>query len=344
MKRLVALALLAASPAQAQRAPADLTVLPPVPIYASPKTAWGDPDLRGIYPLDNASRVPFERPADAGNRVWQTPAEFAARLDAAKRSDASYSADSSRGTKGLADWMQAEPFARRTSALVSPSNGRLPALTPTAETLRKAGRSSWVNDQERDWLTDFDTWDRCVTRGFPASMMPFRYNNGVRIFQSPGFLVVHFEMLGDRVIPLSASARKAPFESWLGSSVGHWEGQTLVVETDHIKTGNGATDNLSQRAASPLNVATGIQSNNAIPVSSQAKAVERFTRTGPNTLVYELTYSDPEVFTAPWTSRVSWTRDMTYQFYEYACHEGNVSIRNNIMTSRAARRQAAAGN
>jgi hypothetical protein len=342
MKRWLALALLAASAAQAQPVPADLTALPPVPSYAAPKTAWGDPDLRGIFPLDNASRVPFERPAEMGNRVWLTDAEFATRLDAAKRSDAAYSADSSRGTKGLADWMQAEPFARRTSALVSPANGRLPALTPTAEALRKAGRSSWVNDQTRNWLTDFDTWDRCVTRGFPASMMPFRYNNGVRVFQAPGFVVIHFEMLGDRIIPVNADARPAPFESWLGSSVGHWEGQTLVVETDHIKTGNGASDNLAERAASPLNVATGIQSNNAIPVSPQARAVERLTRTGPNTLVYELTYSDPQVFTAPWTARVSWTRDQSYQFYEYACHEGNVSIRNNITTQRAERAQAAA--
>ena len=112
--------------------------------------------------------------------------------------------------------------------------------------------------------------------------------------------------------------------------------------TTRIKTGDGATRDVWRRAASPLNVATGVPSNNAIPVSDQAIASERFTRTGPDALTYELSYTDPPVFTAPWTARLTWTRDEGYQMYEYACHEGNVSIRNNIMTSRAARRQAAA--
>jgi hypothetical protein len=226
--------------------------------------------------------------------------------------------------------------------LVSPADGKLPALTPEAEALRAAGRTSWFTEgRTYDWIDDFDTWDRCITRGFPASMLPFRYNNGVRIFQAPGFVVVHFEMLGDRIIPLTRSEhRPAAVESWMGSSLGHWEGQTLVVETTRIKTGDGATRDVWQRAASPLNVATGVQSNNAIPVTEQARAVERFTRTGPDALVYELTYSDPPVFTAPWTARITWTRDEGYQMYEYACHEGNVSLRNHINASRAERREA----
>jgi hypothetical protein len=240
--------------------------------------------------------------------------------------------------------MRAEPFARRTSMLVSPADGKLPALTPGAEALRAAGRTSWFTEgRTYDWIDDFDTWDRCITRGFPASMLPFRYNNGVRIFQAPGYVVIHFEMLGDRIIPLARGEhRPAAVESWMGSSLGHWEGQTLVVETTRIKTGDGATRDVWRRAASPLNVATGVQSNNAIPVSSEAKAVERFTRTGPDALVYELTYADPPVFTAPWTARITWPRDDGYQMFEYACHEGNVSIRNHINASRAERRGAAA--
>jgi hypothetical protein len=227
--------------------------------------------------------------------------------------------------------------------LVSPASGKLPPLRPEAEALRAAGRSSWVPGQTYDWIYDFDTWDRCISRGFPASMMPFRYNNGVRIFQAPGFVVIHFEMLGDRVIPLGRAGHwPEAIESWMGSSLGHWEGDTLVVETARIKTGNGTTQDLARRAASPLNVATGVQSNNAIPVSPEARVVERFTATGPNALNYELSYSDPQVFTASWTARVTWTRDDQYQMYEYACHEGNVSIRNNILASRAERQQAAA--
>jgi hypothetical protein len=336
-----------ASPAAlAQQAPADLASLPPVPAdYAPGQTAWGDPDLRATYTLDriNTGRISFARPDEFGNRFWLTDEEFAQRLEAARRSDAAYSEENSRGTRGLEAWTLTEPFARRTSMLVSPADGKLPALLPEAEALRKAGRSSWITEgRTYDWIDDFDTWDRCITRGFPASMLPFRYNNGIRLFQAPGYVVVHFEMLGDRIIPLTrADHRPAAVESWMGSSVGHWEGNTLVVETAGIKTGDGATRDVYRRAASPLNVATGVPSNNAIPVSDQARAVERFTRTGPGALVYELTYSDPAVFTAPWTARITWTRDEDYQFFEYACHEGNVSIRNHINASRAARRETA---
>ena len=346
---LAAAAAMALTPpaALAQQPPADLTAMPPVPAtYAPARTEWGDPDLRATYTLDriNSGRIPFERPDEAGNRFWLTDAEFAQRLEAARRSDAAYSEESSRGTKGLEAWMLAEPFARRTSMLVSPADGKLPALQPEAEKLRAAGRSSWITEgRTYDWIDDFDTWDRCITRGFPASMLPFRYNNGIRLFQAPGYVVVHFEMLGDRVIPLGRTEhRPAAVESWMGSSVGHWDGDTLVVETTNIKTGDGTTRDVYRRAASPLNVATGVRSNNAIPVSDQARVLERFTRTGPGALVYELMYSDPAVFTAPWTARITWTRDDAYQFFEYACHEGNVSIRNHINASRADRREPAA--
>jgi len=352
IRRALALAAAAASFAPlavlAQQPPADLTTMPPVPAdYAPERTEWGDPDLRATYTLDmiNTGRIAFTRPDSFGDRFWLTEAEFAQRLEAAQRSDAAYSEESSRGTSGLEAWTRAEPFARRTSMLVSPADGKLPALRPEAEELRKAGRSSWVTEgRNYDWIDDFDTWDRCITRGFPASMLPFRYNNGIRLFQAPGYVVVHFEMLGDRIIPLTrADHWPAALESWMGSSLGHWEGNTLVVETTNIKTGDGTTRDVYRRAASPLNVATGVQSNNAIPVSDQARVLERFTRTGPGALVYELTYSDPAVFTAPWTARITWTRDDDYQFFEYACHEGNVSIRNHINASRAERREAAAG-
>jgi len=129
---------------------------------------------------------------------------------------------------------------------------------------------------------------------------------------------------------------------YLGDARGHWEGSTLVVETTNINTGDGATHDVWRRAASPLNVATqGVPANNAIPVSAEARVVERFTRTGPGALVYELSYSDPEVFTAPWTARITWTRDDSYEFFEYACQEGNQAIRNNILATRADRRKAA---
>src|SRR5207237_4806841 len=132
--------------------------------------------------------------------------------------------------------------SRRTSMVVDPADGKLPPMTAYADALYKAGRSSWTPNTKYDWVTDFDSWDRCISRGFPASMLPFRYNNGIRIFQSPGYVVIALEMLGTRVIPLARpGADRAhwpqPVEAWLGSSVGHWEGNTLVIETTNIKTG-----------------------------------------------------------------------------------------------------------
>jgi len=342
-----ALALLAPLPAAAQQPPADLTAMPPVPAdYMPKKTEWGDPDLRGTWPLENlnTSRIPFQRADEFGDRAWVTDEEFARRLETARASDAAYNPDNSRGTKGLEAWIASQPFARRTSMLVDPPSDKLPPLKPEAEALRAAGHSSWKPDSIYDWVGDFDTWDRCISRGFPASMLPFRYNNGVRVFEAPGYVVIHLAMLGDRIVPIGRDGRwPEAVRTWLGDSRGRWEGNTLVIETSNIVAGDNATSDLSRRAASPLNQATqGVPLYNSIPTSEQAHVVERLTMTGPDTIAYELTYSDPEVFTAPWTARFDWTRDESYQFFEYACHEGNVSVRNYVLASRTQRREAAA--
>jgi hypothetical protein len=347
-----AVALLVGPGAVAQKPPADLTVLPPVPTDFTPKkTPWGDYDFRGTWPIENinAGHILFQRPKVFGNRFWLTDAEHAKRVAAAKKSDSGFSAEgqgvNASGTQGLSAWMESSPFARRTSMLVSPADGQLPALTPQGEALYKAGRSGWVPGQEYDWVDDFDSWDRCVSRGFPASMFPFRYNNGIRIFQSPGYVVIVLEMLGTRVIPIGDAPRwPSKVEGWMGNSRGHWEGKTLVIETTNIKSGDSATHDVSKRAASPLNMATqAVPPFNTIPMSTQAKTVERLTMTDAKTITYEVTYSDPEVYTAPWTARLNWDRDDNYKFFEYACHEGDVQIRNYITSSRAHRRDIAAG-
>jgi len=189
-----------------------------------------------------------------------------------------------------------------------------------------------VTGQTFDWVTDFDSWDRCWTRGFPASMLPFRYNNGIRIYQSPGYVVIALEMLGTRIIPVSGDTEQWPaaVTGMFGQSRGRWEDHnTLVVETTNLQPG-----------ASPLNMATrGVPPNNTLPTSYQATTVERFHVIGPDTITYELTYSDPVVWEAPWTLRVDWTRDDSYEFFEYACHEGNVQVRNYIIANRTLREQ-----
>lgn len=344
-----AFCLVSSAIAVAQPAPVDLTVMPPVPkTYVPRKTLWGDPDFRGTYPLEpiDQSHIRLTRPKEFGNRFWVTDAEYAARLAAAKKSDAAYSSEyGGGGTKDLARWVEATGFARRTSMLVSPADGQLPALTPKADALQKAGRSSWRQGQSYDWLTDFDTFDRCVSRGMPASMLPFRYNNGIRVFQSPGYVVIAFEMLGTRIIPIGNRRHwPASMESWLGNSIGHWEGNMLVIETTNIKSGDDISADLRMRAASPINQATqGGPPWNSIPTSKAARVLERLTMIDANTIVYEMTYSDPEVFTAPWTVRLDWVRNDKYEMFEYACHEGNTQLRGRITAWRAQQAQEQAG-
>ena len=360
----LAMAVAAPLPALAQERPADLTVLPPVPTdYTPDRLPWGDYDFTGTWPIEpiNNGRILFQRPAEYGMRYWVNDEEFERRLAAARRNDGNFTEANENGvgasgTSGLENWFLTTNFAKRTSMLVSPANGQLPALTAEGMRLFKDGRSGWVPGQGYDWVDDFDSWDRCVSRGFPASMYPFRYNNGIRVFQSPGVVTIVLEMLGTRVVkiyPDQQTAQAAKWgeavEAWMGNSRGWWEGKTLVIETTNIVSGDSATEDVSKRAASPLNMATqftgtlDVPAFNTVPMSTQAMTVERLTMTGPDTIVHELTYTDPLIYTAPWTTRIEWRRDDDYEFFEYACHEGNYMPRDYISASRAQQARIAAG-
>ena len=340
----VSLAALAHMPAAAQDVPDDLTTMPDVPTdYQPQRTAWGDPDFRGMFPIDNIASLPFQRPANFGDRFWLTEEEYAQRAEQANRSDQAYAAEDESGAIGMGHWVESDASGRRTSLMIYPANGKLPAFTPWAEELYRSGRSSWTPDTQWRWVDDFDTWDRCVTRGFPASMLPFRYNNGIRVMQAPGYVIIDLEMIHDaRIVPIveksemEAMRWPASVRTWMGQSLGYWEGNTLVIETTNIKAGDSATTTVSERGPSPLNMATmGVPPWNTIPTSEEARVTERLTMTGPDHIVYDLTYNDPKVFQDKWTARLDWTRDDEYQFFEYACHEGNVQVRNYITASRA---------
>jgi hypothetical protein len=312
--------------------------MPPIPTdYLPKKTEWGDPDFRGTWPIDRMAEaeLPLERPEEYGNRAWLTGEEFAHRIEMANASDGSYAEDvDANGTVGLAQWLQSTPLGRRTSLIVSPANGRLPAMTPQAEALFNAGRNSWNDGHPIDGLADLDAYDRCVSRGFPGSMLPWPANDGIRIFQSPGFVVLQLESLGTRIIPLGEGGHSpVSVRSWMGESRGRWESNTLVIETANMIAGDSATRDMSRRAGQPINGRDG----GRVPMSEQASAVERLTMTGPDTMAYQLTYSDPEVFTAPWTAEFEWGRRDDYRLYEFACHEGNVAVRDMIVSSRAQR-------
>jgi hypothetical protein len=339
--RLFVLALGLPAGLAALPAPARSPAVPPVSTHYRPKkTAWGDPDFRAVWTTDRISEagIPLQRPEASGDHAWLTDAEFAKRLEAARKSDGSYREDvDANGTIGLAGWVQAAAFARRSSLIVDPANGRLPPMTPKGEALFKAGRNSWVAGQAIDWVADLDTYDRCVTRGLPSAILPWPNNNGVRVFQSPGFVVLELEVLGTRIVPVGHGGRwPEAVRSWTGRSLGHWEGNTLVIETHNIVAGDSASGEVSRRSGSPV---TG-RGGGLVPMSEKAGTVERLTMTGPNTLAYEVTYSDPDVYTAPWTAEVEWARDDKYRMYEYACHEGN-EVRELIAASRAQRKKDA---
>jgi hypothetical protein len=321
-------------PAPSEAEAPQLYKVAPIATFAPPRTAWGHPDLRGGWPIDSWGSINLQRTPAQGRRVYLTDAEYAAREKATDRSKDAASNETKANKLGMGNWVESFAVGKRTSLLIDPADGRLPAMTPYGRQMEKLGRSSWVNGQTYDWTTDFDNWDRCITRGFPGSMLPFRYNNGMRIFQAPDKVIIDLEMIHDsRIIWLDG--RKAPpadVTNYMGFSRGHWEGNTLVVETTNIR-----------RGASPLNMATiGAPANNVVPMSKNAKVIERFTLSDKNTLVYDMTYSDPEVYTAPFTTRMDIPRNDKYEFFEYACHEGDVQVRNYINSSRALRAQAAA--
>lgn len=324
--------------AQAQQVPADLTIVPTVSTDHVPaRTSWGDPDLRGTWPIENINlaRIPLQRPEEFENRAWLTEEEFAERLQRARESDGSYSADlRDNGTNGLAGWIERTELGRRTSMIIDPPNGRRPALLPEAQVRFENGRASWVDGQPIDWIDDLDIWDRCVTPGFPASMFSFPYENGIRIFQSPGYVAIERAMLGVRIIPIGGGTHwPDAVRGWMGSSLGHWEGNTLVIETTNIVPGDSATRDVTQRAASPT-----YDTDTAIPVGPDARVIERLTMVEEDRIIYEITYNDPDVFISPWTARLDWVRDESYKLYEFACHEGNTQVRHMIESSRAQRR------
>ena len=318
--------------------PKELFVLPPTSTkYVPKKTAWGDPDLRGMFPVDAIGGLNIQRPLSQGKRVWLTDAEYKAVSDRMEKSRNAAAAETKSNKLGMGNWVEMTGAPRRNSMIYDPADGRLPEMTDWAKKMTALGRSSWVPNQTFDWVTDFDSWDRCITRGFPASMLPFHYNNGVQILQSPGYVIINLEMIHDtRIIPLDN--RPLPPKSvtdWMGVSRGHWEGNTLVVETSNIRPG-----------AAPFNAASiggPTPAWNTVPMTDQAHVTEKFTLIGPNTMTYELDYSDPAVYTKPIKMSMDWPRNEKYEFFEYACHEGDEQVRNYIVANRALRQQIAEG-
>lgn len=313
----------------------DLTALPvPSDAFQPELTSWGEPNFTGGWPIDHLNgRTPLVRADAHGNRIFLNEEEYAERSGVVEALELRYQNEDSTDTMGIGHWAEVAAANRRTSWIVSPSDGKLPAFTEEGQKRSDAMRSTWAAGQTFDWVDDFDSWDRCISRGLPASMLPFMYNNGMRIFQSPGLVAIQMEMVHEtRIIPTDGRAGvPTQIQNWMGESRGYWEDHnTLRVETTNFLPGASAT-----------NIGTsGSPRSNDTPISETAKLTERFHMTSADTITYDFTWEDSVVFAAPWSARLDWQRDETYQIFEYACHEGNVQVRNYITASRAERAQA----
>jgi hypothetical protein len=289
------------------------------PDWTQPMTPWGEPDLRGTWPLNHLISTPFQRPERFGERRFLTDEEFAA----AQKSAADRNVRFQSGAIPQADAGEA---TRLTSLLIDPPNGRFPELTPKGKELYDQMRGSYKPGQTVfDSPEDFDSWDRCITRGLPVSMLPRNYNNGIRIMQFPGYVVILLEMAHEaRIIPTNGRPPlDASITQYLGESRGRWEGKTLVVETTNFN-GKTAMTNAGVPGSPPLT-----------PSTASMRVIERFTRTAEDTIDFQITVIDPEVLTTgSWSAAFPLKLDNEYRAYEYACHEGNTAIRNYIETSR----------
>jgi hypothetical protein len=279
------------------------------------------PDLQGTW--TNATITPFERPDELANKPVLTPAE-AAEVEK-KAALTSVDGPPKPGDVGSYNrvWFDSGTkvvSTRQTSLVVDPPDGRVP-VKPTAEAKRDYNLAHITDSYEYMSL-----WDRCITRGVPGVYFPAGYNNAHQIVQAPGYVVIFSEMIHEvRVIPTDGGAHlPASVRLWNGDSRGRWEGKTLVVDTTNF---NGKGWISTSAAGGRIK---------GIPESQSLHLVERFTRADANTISYELTVDDPEVYTKPWKISMPLTRDDSYKIYEYACHEGNEAVGNILRGGRAA--------
>ena len=286
----------------------------------SARTAWGDPDLQGTW--TNTTTTPLERPDDLAGKQVLTDEELATRaLEVAERASLDNRPREQVGAYNEF-WVERGTLSARTSLIVDPADGRLPPLTPT-EVRRRADHASDRAAHSTDSYEDRSAYDRCISRGLPGSMMPGFYNHNYQIFQTPDYVVVLVEMIHDaRIIPLDGRPRSdSRIKQWLGDSRGWWEGETLVVETS----------NLTSKAPDRIRTTFGAGRHTTI--------VERFTRTGEDTIDYQITVTDPTEYRTPWTAAIPMAA-LGGQLYEYACHEGNYAMSNILSGARAEERSA----
>ena len=290
----------------------------PPPGSPAPRMPWGVPDLQGVW--DHGTTTPMERPARHEGREFLTTEEIAeanlnARTFATSERRSELSAARDVGLAYNQFWWDRGQSDGRTALIIDPANGRIPPRIPGAGERARARRA----ERRRYAYEDRSLWERCLSRG--TVRLGGVYNNNIQIFQSENHVAILMEMVHEmRIIPLDGNP--VPDHSprqWLGSSRGHWEGDTLVVGTRHFSgqaPWRGSGEDL--------------------------KLVERFSRPDGRTLRYEVTFEDPTTWERPWTAALDMPRTNGL-LYEYACHERNYGMENLLLGARALERNAAEG-
>jgi hypothetical protein len=265
------------------------------------------PDLQGIW--DFRSATPLERPARFAGKEFMTPAEVAEYERLALEREDGRPPDDARTEQSVhpawwLDYGKTVVKTGRTSLIVDPPDGKIPALTPEGQQRLAARRAEAKTHGPADSYENRSLFERCLTRGVPEGMLPGAYNNNMQLMQMPGYVVIFTEMIHDaRIIPMDGRPHASPdVRRWMGDSRGHWEGQTLVVDTTNF------TDKTSFRGS-----------------GANLHVVERFTRVDQDTLEYRFTVDDPTTWTRPWTVAYPMVKT-NGPIYEYACHEGNYGL------------------
>ena len=295
--------------------------------WTPPRTPDGKPDLQGVW--TNNTVTPLERPKELGAKEFYNEAELAGAIEK-ERQRLGQAEEEGRGTEpGTADDVHYDfsqfgldraqanlAWNRRTSIIVGP-DGVVPSLTAEAQK-RRAERRAKVKGHEFDSAASLGLSARCIARGnVGPPLLPAAYNSNLQIVQGPGYVVIESEMIHDaRIIPTDGRPHlDKHIKQWLGDSVGHWEGNTLVVDTTNFTDLNPYVD------AQNLHV------------------VERLTRVDADTVLYQFTVDDAGMWTKPWSGELPMTR-LQGQLYEYACHEANYGLANTLSGARAAEAEA----
>ncbi len=316
------------------------------PAWTAPTTSFGQPDLQGTW--SNATLTPFTREAQYKDRLTLTPDE-AARIektndalnkDGLKPTDPKLTikdlpVDCGRGFKGVdcgynSFWVDpGNMLVRidgqpRTSIIVEPANGQLPAMTPEGQKramerfARRPGSAAAAHAYDNPESRSLG--ERCIT-SFGSSagppMLPLLYNNNYEIVQTPDSVAILVEMVHDtRVIRLNAEHKPSTLRTWMGDSVGHWEGRTLVIDTTNIRR---------EQAMYGMG-------------SEDFHVVERLTRVSPDRILYQFTVDDPKTYKAPFKGELTFNATK-WPVYEYACHEGNYALPHILAGARAKEKQ-----